>query len=185
MGRKKEIILSVSCVETDTNRENYKPFTNFICKKNDLESSFIDVDKNHIFKENNYRKALDSVLKLQSKTNVYFIDDIECYIDEIVFNSKIKPSDKYFYRLMDYGSNKVVFVSFKDLIPEINKRIKNKYARVWYNGTIEKITYDANEISNIIARMTTDTHEISIAQLKGNGDEDDILLITPYELKIF
>ena len=74
------------------------------------------------------------------------------------------------------------FVNFNDTIKEIDKKIKNKYVRVSYDGNNEKLCYSKNEIANILSRMSNDTHEVSLCQIKGNGEDDNLIIITPHKV---
>jgi len=159
--------------EVDTLHHQTTPFVNFCCKETQLKPTLLELDKDNIFKNND--KLLSSIQV--GKEN--YINGIMVFIDEIVIESKLKPTDTYVYRFHDYATNKVSYLSFNDVLKETNKKIKNKYAQVAYDSFFDKIEYSEDEMANILSRMSANTHDITIGQIKSNGDYDDIAIITP------
>ena len=182
MPRKKTVLMSVTCVEPDTLHHFNKPFLNIICSDTKLEESLSESLNKTLQSDSSNKKKLSSILKTKSKNNIYYFDDVMFFVEEVNPTCKIKSSDKYIYNIIDYMSHKSTFFTFKETLSEVSKKIKNKYVKLNYDGVNEKIVYDENELANIITRMTPETHDVSIAQVKGNGEEDNCLIIVPYKL---
>lgn len=163
MPRKKDKIVAVYFTEPDTQHHEYHPFKNFCCREKDLDGK---------------EKLLVSP-KINTQT---FIGNDIAYIDEIEIDSKLKSTDQYIYNYFDYNNNKSLYLTFNDVLKEITKRIKNKYAQVAYDGIFEKIEFSEDEFAKILSRMSAETHEISIAQIKSNGDYDEIIIIRPIKI---
>lgn len=184
MPKKKSVLIGVSFPEVDTLHEQHNLFINFVCDENKIQDTIIEklLDKNKISNYNTIKKDIETALKNRLKNNVQFIGSDMVIFEEISLSERLKSSDQYIYHLFDYNGSKSIYGTFKTIINEVNKRIKNKYVNIWYNGITEKIEYSENEFGNILSRMSPPTHEVGIAQIKGNGDDDNLIIITPYKL---
>ena len=178
MPKKKEKYYAVDMLEVDSNHEHHNPILNFISKEKELENSFNECDVNKVLTPTSLKELLSGIDKKPMK----FINGDAIFIEEISLSKKFKPSDKYFYRIDDYNENKATFGGFNETLDYVKKKVKNKYALVSYNGINEKIEFSEDAISNIITRMTANTHVIVINQLSIRGDESDSIMITPFKI---
>lgn len=176
MPKRKSRLVAFTFCEPDTLHSECFPFVNFCCEEKQLQTTLQSLDKTGLFKNND--KLLDT-FKIGAET---VLENNLTFIDEITVDSKLKKTDTYIYRFHDYSNHKTNYYSFDDTIKELNKKIKNKYAQIAYDGVFEKIEYSEKEAVNVLSRMSAETHEISIAQIKSNGDYDNIILITPLKL---
>lgn len=182
MPRKKERIFSIEFPEEDTLHPHYNPMLNFITKESNLIQGFHECDKHGILKSNNNEKALEKAIKEYGKRQASFFSNVCFYMEEISLSKPLKSSDKYLYRFVDYNENKAGFCEFKEIISYVKKKIKNKYASLHYNGINEKQEFSENIIKNIISRMTTETHQITINSINGKNEEDDGITIIPFKI---
>lgn len=182
MPKRKETVIAVSVNEPDTKHHQNSPIYNFICQESNLENAFILMDKEKFFNEKieNVKSFLKQNRNLYDKPFLINLDLI--YIEEVKISKPFKSFDDYIYQITDYDGMKQSFVNFNDTIKEIDKKIKNKYVRVSYDGNNEKLCYSKNEIANILSRMSNDTHEVSLCQIKGNGEDDNLIIITPHKV---
>lgn len=178
--KKKERIFSVEFPEEDTLHPHNNPILNFITKENNLIQAFHSCDKQGILK--NKENEIEKAIKEFGKRQTSFINNICFYLEEISLSKPSKSSDKYLYRFIDYNENKTGFCAFKEMIIYVKKKIKNKYCSLHYNGTNEKIQFSEKEISNILSRITSKTHQLTINEINGKGIEDEGILIVPFKM---
>ena len=185
MPRKKEKYFKIEMGEENTLSEYHNPFLNFITKEGNLRNAFEECDIYHILKERKNESDLEYIIKNINnprEKNIFTIGNNVLYIYEISLSKPLKSSDKYLYHIFDYNDNKETLCGFKEVLLYIKKKIKNKYAFLHYNGINERIVFSENEIENIITRMTANTHQISVNQINGKGEEDETILITPFKI---
>lgn len=188
MAKAKKILIAVEDVQPDTMRaeSTYKYLDNFICIEPAAASCFEKCSRRNSWKET--KNAGDVVKKLiadriKPKGGVQFWYNDEIVITEPNLSSKIKANTPYIYRLRcsDNASfNTDKYLTVEELISEISKKIRNKYAMVLYDGNRERIEYSEKEFSNIIARMSPNTCSVDIAQLDREGMECENYNITIY-----
>lgn len=182
MPRVKEKIYAVEILEEDTLRQYHNYLDNFISKEKTLYQSFHLADKRNLFDSDKAKKDLQELIKDTNKKECYPIDNETVFIDEISHSGKLKLTDEYLYRFFDYNEKKGDFCTFNELITYLKKKIKNKYAIVYYNGITKKIEFSEDTIKPIIKEMTEDTHTISLNQLNGKGDEYEPIIIVPFKV---
>lgn len=178
MAKQKEKTFSVEMLEIDGNHKHHNPILNFICKEKDLENSFIECCEDKSIKQETFKELINNFKK--NKTN--FINNDIVYIEEISLSKKFKPSDKYYYRIDDYNENKATLGCFNEVIDYLKKKIKNKYALISYNGINEKIEFSEDIVTNVLSRMTAQTHVVVFNQLNIRGEESDSIMITPFKI---
>lgn len=183
MARQKVKWISVEIAEEDSlHPYNNKPFPNFICQERYLAHSIVEVTKDEsFFKTDENKKQLEYLLKNYLKKPVSFINENMVIIEEISLYGKSKPEDGYLYYLEDITSKKSLFCAFNELISLLKKKLKEKEVIVFYNGEKEKCVFDENNISNIISRMSNETHPINIIPYFKKTEGENIIIV-PFKL---
>lgn len=182
MPRKKERIFSIEFPEEDTLHPYHNPILNFVAKENNLIKGFHECDVHNILKIGNNEKELEKAIKEYGKRQTSFFSDICFYMEEINLSKPLKSFDNYIYRFIDYNENKTDLCGFKELVSYIKKKIKNKYAFFHYNGINEKLEFSEDVLNNIITRMTAKTHQITVNEINGKGEEDNGIIIIPFKI---
>ena len=183
MGRrKKERIFSIEFPEEDTLHPYYNPILNFVAKENNLIQGFHECDVHSILKIGNNEKELEKAIKEYGKRQASFFSDICFYMEEISLSKPLKSSDKYLYRFINYNENKTGFCNFKEIVTYIKKKVKNKYAFFHYNSVNEKLVFSEDVLKNIITRMTAETHQITVNEINGKGEEDKGIIVIPFKI---
>lgn len=182
MARKKERIFSVEIPEEGSQFVYVNPFNNFIVKETNILNAFQEEDKQSTLSEPANKKDLEAIIKSLGNKQLNFIGNTALYIDEISLSKPLKSSDGYIYRLRDYNENKHGFYTFNEVITYLKRKIKTKLVILSYNGTNETVEFSEKELSNIITRMSSDTHDISLVQTDGKTKESNLILITPFKI---
>ena len=186
MGRQKKRIIAVETIYPDTQRnQDGKYLTNFVAYEDNAVNAFKENSKRDIWNE---KASPDVVKKLITdreknlKKSTFFHNE-EIGIDEaLTLSEKVKTTDPYIFKVRDMENPawpKEVFGTQKEALAYIEKKIKNKFVHLIYNGINEVVEYDVNELANIIARMSENTTPIEIAQVTRGEDE------YWYEIEIF
>ena len=178
MVRQKEKIFSVEMLEVDGNHEHHNPILNFICKEKDLENSFNKCDVGKVLNAVIVKTLLSDIESEPMK----FINGNCVFIEEINPLKKFNSLDNYYYRINDYNENKAILGGFNDVIDYLKRKIKNKYAMISYNGINEKIEFSEKMVSDILSRMTGNTHVVVLNQLNNRGEESDSIIVTPFKI---
>lgn len=182
MPRVKEKIYAVEILEEDTLRQYHNYLDNFISKEKTLYQSFHLADKRNLFDSDKAKKDLQELIKDTNKKECYEIDTETVFIDEISHSGKLKLTDEYLYRFYDYNEKKGDFCAINEIIAYLKKKIKNKYANIYYNGITKRIEFNDSEVKKIIKEMSENTHTISLCQLNGKGDEYEPIIIVPFKV---
>ncbi len=182
MPRKKERLFCIEFPEEDTLHPYHNPILNFVTKENNLIQGFHECDVHGILKIGDNEKELEKAIKDYGKRVMSFFSDNGFYMEEISLSKPLKSSDKYIYRFIDYNENKTGFCGFREMVAYIKKKIKNKYASLHYNGINEKVEFSEDVMNNVISRMTAETHQITINEINGKGEEDNGIIIIPFKI---
>ena len=182
MARRKERIFTIETPEENSLIPYNNAFINFVCKESNLVDCFNHCDKLQILSEPSKKKDIDNIIKNLGIKSLNFVDSVALYIDEISLSKPLKSSDGYIYRLRDYNENKHGFYTFNEVITYLKRKIKTKIVNLSYNGTNETVEFSEKELSNIITRMSSDTHDVVIVQVDNKNRESDLIIVTPFKI---
>jgi hypothetical protein len=187
MPRKKEKILSLEVIEVNSTwdyRET-KTLNNFICKKDDAEKTIVEMDRKECWKhETGYKDQVKAILSdpgTRSYSDVFFNDDVN--VEEVKLPASVKSGTKYVYKIYDYSGDRVntEYGTQKEILAYLGKKIKTKYAYVFYNGTRRKIEYSPKAVTDILNELEETTSQFTIEPIGRAEAADNAFLVTMFK----